>query len=512
MTSVFCLTRCILYPGTKIVIASGNRGQAAQVLEKIDKEIFTDAPLARQELKYYKNSLNQVEMVFKNGSYIKVVTANDGARSARANILLLDEFRIISKHVIDTVLTKFLTATRTPRFMKLPEYKDYPQEENKEIYLSSAWYKTHWSWTKCAGYVHDMANQKTNTTIMTIPYQVAISEGLYSKKRAIAEMNASDFNADAWAIEMCCEWFGEGSKSLFKLENMLATQKIYTPVYPKYLCNRYASKKLQYVKKQNGEIRLLSVDIALSGGNANDNTSMTLIQLIPNANNQYIRKYTYATVDNGGRTEYIALKIRRLYAELDCDYIVLDLRNVGLSIFDSLSAEIRDDMLGVVYPALNCMNNESVAARCVDPYAPKVIYGVTASSRFNSDCAIGFRDAINRNKIQTLVSEKEGREIISKYEFYHSLSEEDLKELLEPYANFHAMILETVKLEYETRADNTVTVREVSGMRKDRYTSASYGNYYASELEQNLRQAPASTSMAEFARRLRKINRKPAEA
>ena len=88
MVSIFCLIRCILYPGTKIVIASGNRGQASQVLEKIDKEIFPDAPLARAELKYYKNSLNQVEMVFKNGSYIKVVTANDGARSARANILV----------------------------------------------------------------------------------------------------------------------------------------------------------------------------------------------------------------------------------------------------------------------------------------------------------------------------------------------------------------------------------------------------------------------------------------
>ena len=73
------------------------------------------------------------------------------------------------------------------------------------------------------------------------------------------------------------------------------------------------------------------------------------------------------------------------------------------------------------------------------------------------------------------------------------------------------MILETVKLEYETRADNTVTVREVSGMRKDRYTSASYGNHVANELETNLRKPSASMDMAEFTRRLRGINRRPHE-
>lgn len=222
-----------------------------------------------------------------------------------------------------------------------------------------------------------------------------------------------------------------------------------------------------------------------------------------------MRKYTYATVDNGGRTEYIATKIRRLYEEFDCDYIVLDVRNVGLSVYDILSSEIKDDMLGVVYPPLSCINNDSLADRCLDPHAPKVIYAITAGVKFNSDCAIEFRDAINRNKIQTLVSDKEGMELISQFEFYNSLSDDELKELIEPYANINAMILETVKLEYDTRNDNTIAVYEVGDMRKDRYTSASYGNYIANQLESQLRKNTNNTSMDEFIKRLRKINRRP---
>ncbi len=35
LISLFCVARCILYPGTKIIVASGSRKQANVVLEKI---------------------------------------------------------------------------------------------------------------------------------------------------------------------------------------------------------------------------------------------------------------------------------------------------------------------------------------------------------------------------------------------------------------------------------------------------------------------------------------------
>ena len=73
----------------------------------------------------------------KNGSSIKVVTASDSARSNRANILLVDEFRMVSKDTIDTVLRRFLTAPRMPGYLHKKEYA-HLKERNKEIYLSSA--------------------------------------------------------------------------------------------------------------------------------------------------------------------------------------------------------------------------------------------------------------------------------------------------------------------------------------------------------------------------------------
>lgn len=59
--------------------------------------------------------------MFKNGSYIKVVTASDTARGNRANLLVVDEFRLVKQDTISTVLKKFLTERREPAICRAHE-------------------------------------------------------------------------------------------------------------------------------------------------------------------------------------------------------------------------------------------------------------------------------------------------------------------------------------------------------------------------------------------------------
>lgn len=92
----------------------------------------------RREITSVKISQNEGMIEFANGSWIQVVTASDSGRGKRANILIVDEFRMVSLNVINTVLKRFITAPRQPGYLSNPEYKDM-QERNKEIYMSSAW-------------------------------------------------------------------------------------------------------------------------------------------------------------------------------------------------------------------------------------------------------------------------------------------------------------------------------------------------------------------------------------
>ena len=143
LSAIYVVIRCILYPGTKVCIASGTRSQAGAVLEKIMLELKPQAAELRNEIDEKETKINgaSAQIVFKNSSVIKVVTASDSSRGNRCNVLLLDEYRLINKDTIDTVLRKFLTLRRMPRYEDLTDDErniEYAKEKNLTMYLSSA--------------------------------------------------------------------------------------------------------------------------------------------------------------------------------------------------------------------------------------------------------------------------------------------------------------------------------------------------------------------------------------
>ena len=78
--------------------------------------------------------------MFRNGSYIKIVTAGESARGNRAHVLILDEFRLIDKDTIDTILRKFLSSPRTPVYSELSKEarnREKEKELKQTLYFSS---------------------------------------------------------------------------------------------------------------------------------------------------------------------------------------------------------------------------------------------------------------------------------------------------------------------------------------------------------------------------------------
>ena len=86
-----------------------------------------------REIDELKTGANDARCTFKNGSWIRVVAANQGARSKRANLIICDEFRMIPKSIVDQVLRKFMTAPRQPKYLQKPEYQ-HLQERNNQRY------------------------------------------------------------------------------------------------------------------------------------------------------------------------------------------------------------------------------------------------------------------------------------------------------------------------------------------------------------------------------------------
>lgn len=80
LTAIYCCVRAVLYPGSKIIIAAGNLSQSREVIEKIEELKHDSAGMIR-EISDLKSGSKDPHVLFHNGSWIKTVAANEGARS-----------------------------------------------------------------------------------------------------------------------------------------------------------------------------------------------------------------------------------------------------------------------------------------------------------------------------------------------------------------------------------------------------------------------------------------------
>lgn len=507
LSAVFCVIRCILYPGTKICIASGTRGQSINVLEKIMLELKPASPELAAEIDEKQTKINgtNAQIVFKNSSYIKVVTASDSARGNRANLLLLDEFRMIAKDVIDTILRKFLTQKRMPRYEELTKEerkKEYAKEKNKTMYLSSAYFVDHWSYLKCTDTCQFMLNDTKHQFVCGLPYQLSVAEGLLDAETVADEMAETDFNEIKFQMEYEALWYGNTDGSFFDYNSISKNRRIKYPMLPDKLAAKLNnSQNVRIQPKQNGEIRILSADIALmsSRKNNNDATAIFLNQLLPTKAGRYTSNIVYADACEGLRTDDQALLIRKLFDEYACDYLVLDTSGLGLGVYDCLSRDIVDPETGEMYPAISCCNNAEMAARCAVIGAEKVIWAIKASAQFNSDCAFLLREAFRSGRIRLLATEYDAEESLGELRGYSSLSSAERMQLQLPYIHTTLLIDELTKLQHEESAGK-VKIFEKTGMRKDRYSSLSYNYYVAVQIESKVskRQSVNATSSDAF--------------
>ena len=486
LSSIFCVCRCILYPGTKICIASGTRGQSLNIFDKINLELKPKSPELAAEIdeKESKSNNTNAQIVFKNGSYIKVVTAGDSARGNRANILLLDEARMIRKDIIDTILRKFLTQRRMPDYNELTEHQrreEYNKEKNMTLYLTSAYWSDSWIYVKCQDTFKMMMDDTKKQFVCGLPYQLSIAEGLLDKDALADEMADSDFSEIKFSMEYGAEFFGAGDDSFFDFNTVAKNRHIKYPILPSDLAAKLHNASQIRPQKNQGEIRILSADIALmsSKRHSNDASSLFLNSMMPTKSGRYTRNIVYSEAFEGARTEDQALRIRKLFDDFECDYLVLDAQGVGGGVYDALSRDLVDPETGEIYPALSCCNNQEMAARCLNPNAPKVIWAIKASAQFNSECAFFLRDGFKSGRIRLLENEYDAEESLSGIKGYATMTDEEKLTIQMPYINTTLLIEETIKLQYEDAGNGRVRVYERASMRKDRYSSLSY-NYWVS--------------------------------
>lgn len=503
ISALYACIRCILYPNSMIVLASSTKGQSKLLVsEKIQKELMNMSPRLRREIRKIKDNQNEVIVFFKNNSTITVVPASENGRGYRSTAIIREEFRQIKKFIDDSILSPFQIVRQAP-YLKDEYYSDVPelQEENVDIYISSSWYDNgNWMWGIVDQAFEDMMAGK-DSCLLAFDESVAIKHKIKTMRYFQTEKKKQD--PMTWQLEFLNTRLKENRHAFFTYNLLQQNQNSKQVFYPRTTLDFLSNRKNPYdIAKQKNEVRVVSCDMAFIENDGNDNSVFSCIRFLPETttykkdssnetivNNGYRRIPSYIEHTQGGELKKQAIRIRELYEDFQADYIILDTRNAGIGVLDFLARPLYDEERNVEYSALTCMNDEGLANRIRVEGAEPRIFAVNASRKLNSDIALDFRKVLSEKKIDFLVTfEQASEEILPKIKEYMSAPDAETQLFYEtPFLETQALFSETSSLVYEKGNETGVIVIHEQGKnRKDRYTSISYGSYFASLLERDL--------------------------
>jgi hypothetical protein len=313
-------------------------------------------------------------------------------------------------------------------------------------------------------------------------YKLAIHHGLLSEARA--ESMRKEMDDVSWAMEMESLWWGESETAFFKSAEVNPCRTLIKPFYPptdlEYLNEKDKRNQSWNIPKQNGEIRIISADIALCEGKQNDNSIYTLFRLLPDKDS-YKRQVVHIEAHNGVNSDMQSLKLKQLFYDFNADKIILDATGIGMSVYESMGRVQYCSERDIEYPAFCAYNLDN--DKVLNKGALPVMYALKVTNMAqNHEIAMGLKDAFLKRKIELLINDTEGKDYLVEKQNLLKKSPSEQARLLLPYVQTTAAINEIINLEY-TIHNGLVKVVEKGTARKDRYSSMAYGNFLANLIE-----------------------------
>jgi len=493
LIGVFACAIAVLYPNSEIVVVSSTKQQAGIIVSDKIKSFQNDYPNLAREIKKLTDNMNKWQVDFFNGSVIRIVASRDSSRGKRATFILYEEFRLIDKAVLDAVIRPFAYIRQTP-YLKNSKYA-HLGEEPKEIFISSAYRKYLWWFDETKKNIINML-KGDKSGFIAIDINVAIRHNIKTVrqvKNEVSKMDEITALEEIWNIP-----YGENSDAYFKLQMFDRARTIKKAFYPQR-AETYNFKKNPYnIKKVDGEIRLISCDVAQKAGKSNDLSASSCLRLMPTRMG-YTIDLVYVETFSGVDSISQSIRIKQLYYAFDADILVLDVGTGGggLPMYDQLGQITTDPESGTEWPAWTIVqdatisndNYEELSNRTLGVGAIQNIYPISATVKLNSLMAVQMRDKLQKRMFRFLVDEMSAEDYLIKSSYQKEFLDQNDPSakswFLAPYVQTSLLINECINLAMSVSIGN-IKLAESPGNRKDRFSSLLYGTHYASILDQEL--------------------------
>lgn len=469
------MIRCILFPGAHLFSTAGGKEQASSILSDKVADICDKIPAFKNEIDWTRGggttvSKDHCKYVFKNGSDIENVAANERSRGRRKHAGVLEECVGIDQKILQEVIIPLMNV---PRKCLDGTYQEDEPLSQSQLYITTAGYKQTYAYEKLIQTLVQMIIEPEKAFVMGGTFKVPIILGLQNKSFLKDLKNDPTFNPASFDREYNSRWSGTVENAFFDGERFDRNRIINQP---EYQYSGRSSDRTYYI---------LGVDVART----KCQTVITVVKVNPQVDGTSLKNVVAIYAYEAEHFQKQAILIKKLFYKYKARRVVIDGMGLGVGLMDFMVIEqkLEDES---IYPPFGVMGGsykdaaESYKKYRTDNTEDDAIYVVKADTPFNSAMYSCLQSQIDSGKIKFLIEQREAKAKLLSKKVGQNMRPEQREEYLFPFSLTDILKEEMLNLREETSDGYNIRLKGANkSIGHDKVSSLGYAIYYIREIE-----------------------------
>lgn len=463
------MLRCVLYPGAHFFVTTGGKEQAAGIAKEKADELCKLIPGLKNEIDWSrgasKASKNEVTYIFKNGSKLDIMAAQQSSRGKRATGGLMEEVILIDQQQLNEVIIPTMVVDR--RLADGSRHEDEVANKS-QIYVTTAGWKNSFSYDKLIQILIQQIINPAEAIALGGTWRIPVMEGLQPKNFIQGLKLDGTYNDSSFSREYESEWSGDAENAFFSAEKF---DKYRILLQPEYEFSGRNSKSQYYV---------LGVDV----GRFKCTTEVCVFKVSPQVQGSALKSlvniYTYEAED----FETQAINIKRLFYKFKARQIAIDANGVGAGFVDFMTKAQVDPESGETLLAFGVSGgtNEDILEQYKKIKGPDVendaMYLIKANTAINTEAHTYVQTQMYSGKVKFLIDENQAKVKLMSTKVGQNMTSEQRATQMIPFTQTTILKDQMLNLVEENEGTNIILKQANRGIKKDKFSAFEYGMLY----------------------------------
>ena len=464
------MIRCILYPGSHLFVTTGGKEQAAGIAREKAEEICKLIPGMKNEIDWSrgatKASKNMVEYIFKNGSKLDIIAAQQSSRGKRATGGLMEECILIDQTLLNEVIIPTMNVDR--RLADGSRQEDEPVNKS-QIYVTTAGWKNSFAYEKLIQILIQQITEPGSAIVLGGTWRVPVMEKLL-RKSFIEELKLDGtYNDSSFAREYESEWSGDAENAFFSAEKF---DKHRVLLQPEYEYSGRSTKSAFYV---------LGIDVGRKGCTS----EVCVFKVTPQAQGASLKTLVNLYTWDEEHFEAQAINIKKLFYKYKARQVVIDANGLGIGLVDFMVKDQIDPETGELLPNFGVSNDEENFYKQFRTADTEIdaMYLIKANAPINTEAHSYVQTQLSSGKIKFLIDENQAKVKLMSTKMGQQMDNDKRADYLKPFTLTTILREQMLNLVEENEGVNIILKQSSRSIKKDKFSAFEYGLYYIKQEE-----------------------------